>query len=58
MTLDGLWLGPNLMRMENDEGVNESGKCTCLFLPSSGKGEDEPGCGGYWDEGMLLSWLG
>jgi len=41
--LEGLFLGPSVMRMEKEEGVNESGKWTCLFLPSSGVyWEDEP----------------
>lgn len=33
--LEGLFRGPSLMRMEKDEGVNESGKWTCLLRPSS-----------------------
>jgi hypothetical protein len=41
--LEGLFLGPSVMRMEKEEGVNESGKWTCLFLPSFGAyWEDEP----------------
>jgi len=43
------------MRMEKEDGVNESGKWTCLFLPSSGGyGEDEPWYGGYSDGGMVI----
>ena len=53
--LEGLFLGPSLMRMEKEDGVNESGKWTCLFLPSSGGyGEDEPWYGGYSDGGMVI----